>query len=100
MDRTVRKTFEAWQSAEDVAFGTAASMADQRSRGLLGSDAVQLYSIEAGTWEEAMAIHHLRMGFEPYRAQGQPVPCAACSALLYPEGSGECWRCGFVQHGG
>lgn len=53
-----------------------------------------LYAFEAATWEEACAIHHLRMGFEPYVPAGEAAPCPRCEAWYYPEGSGACWRCG------
>jgi hypothetical protein len=57
---------------------------------------VLLWRIEAATPEEALAIHHLRLGFEPYKPMGEPAPCPKCGAIFYPEGSGECWRCGKI----
>lgn len=53
-----------------------------------------LWRIEAATSEEASAIHHLRLGWEPYKPIGEAAPCPKCGAMFYPEGSGECWRCG------
>ena len=53
-----------------------------------------LYIIEAATWEEAMSIHHLRMGWEPYDPGGKAQKCPNCGAFFYPEGSGLCWSCG------
>jgi len=66
-----------------------------RNRNLLGKDAKLLYQFEAHSHEEAMAIHHLRMGWEPYRPVGSASPCPKCGALRYAQGSAQCWRCGF-----
>jgi hypothetical protein len=55
-----------------------------------------LYIVKAESWEEAMAIHHLRQGFEPYVPQGKPETCS-CGAVYYPEGSGQCWKCRKVR---
>lgn len=62
--------------------------------GSLEPNCEQLFwRIEAATWEEAMAIYHLRQGWEPYRPEGKAEPCPDCGALNYPEGSGQCWQC-------
>lgn len=53
----------------------------------------KLCYIEAQTWEEACAIYHLRMGFEPYKPDGEAESCPKCSMLYYPLSSGECWNC-------
>src|SRR5689334_30513 len=71
----------------------AEQMERYRREGTLGPRAVLLYSFEAATHEEAQAIHSLRMGWGPYRPEGEPKPCPTCGAFYYPEGSGECWRC-------
>jgi len=92
----VAQQFEAWSTEDGVVLGTLASIAEQRSKGLLSSSAQLLYSISAHTWEEAQAIHHLRMGFEPYKPQGVAAVCSNCSALFYPAGSAQCWQCGLV----
>lgn len=53
-----------------------------------------LYEIDALTWEEACAVHHLRQGWEPYKPAGAPATCPSCKqAIYYPEGSGRCWLC-------
>lgn len=70
---------------------------DLKRRGILPTDAVLLWEVEADTWEEAQAIHHLRMGFGPYVPMGDSKPCPKCGTPYYPEGSGECWRCGKVS---
>jgi len=53
------------------------------------------FRVEVATWEEAQAIKHLRLGYEPYSPQGDATPCPSCKAFYYPEGSGKCWKCGF-----
>jgi hypothetical protein len=88
--------YEAWREAGSILFGAVASIHEQRAKGLLGANSELLYAFDASTWEEASSIHHLRMGFEPYKPLGKAVPCFQCGALTYPEGSGQCWRCGSV----
>lgn len=55
---------------------------------------VLAWEIEAATWEEAMAVYHIRMGFEPYKP-GEPAACPVHGNdfVYYPEGSGDCWKC-------
>ena len=97
--------FEAWDDPSDQSITLAKSedIPGLRERALLSSDAYQLYAFEAATFEEANAIHFLRMGWEPYRPEGPGVPCPDCGATYYPQGSGDCWRCGGLaseQRGG
>jgi hypothetical protein len=56
-----------------------------------------LYTIEAPTWEEAMAEHHRRQGYEPYKPEGEPSPCIRCGSPTYQDGSGDCGPCGDVK---
>ena len=53
------------------------------------------FKIYAASWEEAMAIYHLRQGWEPYNPNGEPKQCPSCNAIYYPEGSGQCWKCSY-----
>jgi len=93
----MKQLFEAWQVTEtQLLFASADSIAEQRAKGLIGSDAKLLYFIEADTWEEACAIHYLRAGFGPYKPVGAPEVCPNCGSWFYPEGSGQCWKCGPV----
>ncbi len=90
-----------YRAYRDEIFGytalfTVESEAKERSQGLLSPNAEFLWSIEADTLEEASAIYNLRMGFEPYVPMGDPAQCPKCGAWFYPEGSGECWRCGRI----
>lgn len=53
-----------------------------------------LWEFEAATSEEAMSVHFLRLGWAPYRPEGEPAPCPRCGSIYYPNGSAECWKCG------
>jgi len=89
------QSFEAWQDSDgETTFATASSITERRSKQLLSASAIHLYSVEANSWEEAMAIHHLRMGYAPYKPCGVPEPGLDCGALVYVDGSGQCWQCG------
>tara|TARA_R110002096_G_scaffold309403_4_gene503992 strand:+ start:18872 stop:19162 length:291 start_codon:yes stop_codon:yes gene_type:complete len=57
---------------------------------------VRLYTIEAHSWEEAMAIYYIRQGWEPYKPVGEAAPCPECGFMFYPAGSGQCWQCDFI----
>lgn len=88
-------SYEAWADPTDssTTLATREEIAHHRAHGLLSSNAVLLYQFEAATFEEANAIHALRMGWAPYTPGGEAAPCPRCGAVYYPEGSGECWRC-------
>lgn len=58
-----------------------------------GAGGALRYRFEAATHEVANAIHALRMGWAPYRPDGNLADCPDCGATYYPNGSGECWRC-------
>jgi hypothetical protein len=90
--------YEAWQDPADnsVLLATPDEVAIHRGKNLLGPAAELLYRFDAATPEEAQAIHALRMGWEPYRPLGRPVPCPKCGATYYPDGSAQCWRCSAV----
>jgi hypothetical protein len=89
-------TYEAWRDPADgsISLATPEQVAAERARGLLSAAAELLYRFDAATWEEAKAIHALRMGWEPYRPLGPPAPCPRCGAAYCPQGSAQCWRCG------
>lgn len=90
----MRRRYRAYREPKCTTLHTEASEDQARRKGLLSDDAELLWEIEADTQEEAMSIYHLRMGFEPYQPMGYWEPCPKCGAVYYPEGSGECWRCG------
>ena len=95
----MKKVYEAWEDESDchIVFGTLENIVSDRSRGLLSQGAKLLHRVEAHTWEEAMTEHYARMGWGPYRPEGEPRECPrGCGATFYPKGSGECPNCGKV----
>lgn len=91
----MRKTYEAWSDEVSITFADLESLQDQRSKGLLPPNAKLLHRVEADTLEEALAVHHVKMGFAPFVPMGDARPCPNnCGATYYPEGSGECPNCG------
>lgn len=99
-DDTMNK-YEAWEDEDSVTFATPESIRWQKDNNLLGRDLKLLYTIDADTHEEAMAVHHIRMGWEPYVPNGKPEQCPNhCGFIYYPNGSGECPNCGKVAKNG
>ena len=60
-------------------------------------DYVLLFTVEPRTWDEAMAIRNLRLGWEPYQPAGESQNCPRCSSNYWPESYGECWNCGHTE---
>ncbi|MBL1278362.1 MAG: hypothetical protein COB30_019995 [Ectothiorhodospiraceae bacterium] len=89
--------FEAWADDDGVSLVASDNVKWQQENNLLGKHAKFLHSIEADTHEEAMAVHHIKMGWEPYKPMGEAKSCPkGCGAYFYPEGSGECPKCGKI----
>ena len=64
---------------------------------LINSSCKLIHSFTAATFEEAMSIYYLRMGYESYKPQGEPKLCPQnCGSFYYPEGSSQCPYCGLV----
>src|SRR5271169_140756 len=95
----MRKVYEAWAEGDgsnwkSVSFGTTESIEEQRAKGLIDPNAKLRYRVEADTFEEALAVHYIKMGWSPFQPAGEPTPCPnSCGAFFYPEGSGECPNC-------
>ena len=84
--------YEAWIRADDteISVGTASQIKENRRKGLLDAESRLLYEIEAETPEEASAVHHIRMGWEPYKPMSESEDCPnGCGAVYYPMGSGQ-----------
>ena len=90
--------YRAYKSeSESCIMVTVAGKEDElRQQKMFAEDNVLLWEIDAHTYEEMMAIHNLRCGFGPYNPMGEPENCPQCSAYFYPQGSGDCWRCGKI----
>lgn len=88
--------YQAWQFNDGCSFSESEHIAELKINGTIPEGAEFLYEIEANTWEEARSVHNLRMGWGPYNPEGAAEPCPKCSAFYYPQGSGQCWRCGEI----
>ncbi len=61
--------YELWQDGEQLSFFPASH---EGMRRLLGPSAVKLWECEAASWEEAQALKHEHLGWEPYLPLQQP----------------------------
>jgi hypothetical protein len=91
--------YECWFDPEDSGLALLRFQDVQRNRdqGQLSNHATLQYAFAAHTGEEAMAVHNLRQGWAPYVPMGEAAPCPQCGANFYPEGYGDCWRCGHIS---
>jgi hypothetical protein len=94
LNNLMMRTYEAYESESGCSITLVST--DSNGRDLLEAEATLLYRFDAATGEEASAIHNLRMGWGDYRPVGKSERCPKCEAWFYPEGSGECWRCGKI----
>lgn len=98
----MRRTYEAWAERDgpnwtSITLSTLEGIEEQRANGLLPASAELRYRIDADTFEEAMAVHHIKMGWSPYQPLGKAQSCPNhCGAVFYPEGNGECPNCGKI----
>ncbi|MCV2885506.1 hypothetical protein OE749_12450 [Aestuariibacter sp. AA17] len=60
-------TYEAWQDDNGVTFADQEGIKQFKDKGLFFGKAKLLHTIVADTPEEAMAAHHIKMGWEPYK---------------------------------
>lgn len=90
--------YECWFDPEDNGLALLRFNDVQRNRdqGQLSERAVLQYRFAAHSGEEAMAIHALRQGWAPYVPMGDAAPCPTCGTNFYPQGYGDCWRCGHI----
>lgn len=95
----MKKIFEAWHDEDKccITFAPPEGIAEERASGDISEGAVFLYRVEADTFEEAMAVHHIKMGWRPYVPMGEAAECPrGCGAMFYPQSSGECPNCGKI----
>ena len=94
----VKRIYQCWKSSDrtDITFATIEGIKELKQKGLIPEDAYLEYTLEAATFEEACAIHDLRQGWGAYKPMGEAEPCPKCNSWFYPQGSGECWRCGKI----
>lgn len=94
----VKQVWQAWNDGDGgILFAPALRCAELKRQGLLSADAVLLHELVAATGEQAMALHHEKMGFEPYQPTGESQTCPNhCGDEYYPEGYGDCPNCGHL----
>jgi hypothetical protein len=93
----MKKVYEAWQDEPtcSITFAPPEAIQQERATGSISDGAKLLYRVEADTFEEALAVHHIKMGWRPFVPMGEATECPrGCGAMFYPEGSGECPKCG------
>ena len=73
----MKKVFEAWQDEPtcSITFAPPDAIAGERASGSISGEAKFLYQVEADTYEEAMAVHHIKMGWGPYVPMGEAQAC-------------------------
>ena len=84
--------YQAWKDPEGESIHYWRADYGPRPPGISDSSEL-LWQFEAATSEEAMSVHFLRLGWAPYRPEGEPSKCPTCGSIYYPEGSAECWKC-------
>ncbi len=93
------RVFEAWadDAGGSITFAEADEIAVLQSRGLLAATARLIHRVHTETYEEAQAVHHVKMGWSPYKPLGLAADCPkGGGAQYYPAGSGECPNCGKI----
>ena len=89
------KKYQAWKTEDGAVFVSMDTTSEKQLQEIHGATEF-LFEIEAATGEEAAAIYNLRMGFGVYEPMGEPESCPKCGSWFYPQGSGECWKCGKI----
>jgi len=90
--------FEVWKDEDGVTLTDNEGIKDLKQKQLFSGQPKLLYKISADTPEEAMAVHHIKMGWEPFRPEGPAELCPKdCGSYYYPNGSGICPKCGKIN---
>ena len=90
-------TWQAWGSDESATFAPSSRIDALRENGTISATDSLLHELVVSTGEDAMTQHHRKMGWEPYRPQGNSAPCPNdCGGQYYPLGYGDCPNCGHI----
>jgi hypothetical protein len=92
----MRRRYEAWETEDGHSFFVSDQLS-AHERNPAEKLVKKLFEVEADTFEEALSIYYLRMGRGPFTPVGDPEQCPTCGGWFYPQGSGECWRCGKIS---
>ncbi len=93
-----RRIFSVWSSVD----GSQITMSEGSERPKFADGTLEpfcerlMFVIEAASAEEAAAVQHLRLGWEPYRPMSKAAACPNCGSNFYPGGSGQCWNCDYM----
>jgi hypothetical protein len=95
------KSYEVWIDEDEngtmLSLGTNDQIQEERSKGLLGANPRLLFRIQADTYEEALAVRNVKLGWSPYTPNGGPADCPnGCGGIFYPAGYAECPNCGVI----
>src|SRR5260370_15003962 len=97
------KTYEVWNLEYEDGSGmisllTSEQTEDERSKGLVDPKSRLMFRIQAETYEEALAVRNMKLGWSPYIPNGQAAWCPnGCGAVFYPAGHHECPNCGLIS---
>lgn len=94
LDQMMKK-YQAWKTEEGEVFASMDTHSVEELKEVYNATEF-LFEIEAATGEEAAAIYNLRMNFGAHEPMGEPENCPNCGSWFYPQGSGECWKCGKI----
>jgi len=103
MSSVMMKTYEVWNlQYEDggglISMRTTEQVEDERSKGLLNPKSLLMFQIQAETYEEAMAVRNIKLGWSPYVPNGEAALCPnGCGGVHYPDGYRECPNCGLIS---
>jgi len=92
----MRRVYTAWSAQEGGEITVFCRGTERPKTGngeALAECVFPVWRVEAGSHEEAMAIHNIRRGFKPYQPLGESAPCPRCGSEYYPGGSAQCWNC-------
>ena len=94
---TQNSKWQAWSADDCITFAPIHRIGPLKADGTIAANAVLLHELVAATGEDAMAQHHEKMGWEPYKPQGNPAPCPNdCGGNYFPAGYGDCPNCGHI----
>ncbi|WP_028886195.1 hypothetical protein [Teredinibacter turnerae] len=89
--------YEAWEDEGGIIFSDVQQIQNLKDQNLFDGEMKLLHVVYADTPEEAMAVHHIKMGWEPFRPNGEAALCPnGCGSQFYPKDSGQCPSCGSV----
>ena len=94
LDQMMKK-YQAWKTEDGEVFASMDTHSVEELKEVYKATEF-LFEFEAATGEEAAAIYNLRMGYGAHEPRGEPENCPNCGSWFYPQGSGECWKCGEI----